>query len=94
MHKIKYVIMMMAAVLLIFGAVSYAQPLNDWETGIFQDLAETWHNKLYVLPPGKNSSDIDFEEIYAELAKKYNISAEQVQDIDLDTVKYLADFHD
>ena len=94
MDKIKYVMIMLVAVLLIFSAVAYAQTLNDWEKGVFQDLAEKWHNKLYELPYGKNLTMDDFKAIYQEVAKKYNITAKQVEEIDNRGLDDLSDLGD
>jgi len=95
MEKIKYAIMMLLmAGLLIFGAVSYAQTLNDWEKGVFQDLVEIWHNKLYELPEGEDLTMNDFKAMYRQVAKKYNINAKQVEEIDNRGLDDLSDLGD
>ena len=94
MNKIICVIITVAAALLIFSAISYAQVLNDWETGVFQDLAETWHNKLYQLPAGGHLTASDFDEIFREVAEKNNINVEQVKDIDHRGLNDISDLGD
>lgn len=94
MNKIKFFIITVIVALLFFSAVSYAQLMSDWEKGVFQDLAETWHRKLYELPPGNNLTANDFDDIFREVAKKNNISVKQVEDIDnrgLDDISDLGD---
>ena len=94
MERMKYVMMMLISLLLISGAVSYAQALNDWEKGIFQEFIERWHSKLYELDYGKDLTMDDFKAMYREVAKKYNIKADKVEDIDnrgLDDISDLGD---
>lgn len=77
-------------------AVSYAQSLSDWESGVFQDVVERWHEMLYSHGGDWVPGTDDFAQIYSEVAGKYNTTVDEVKNIDnkaLDQMPSDADFN-
>lgn len=78
----KIIVSIFAFAILSGAAVCYAQALNDWETGVFHDVINQWHEMLYVVTNSSNLTKDSYATIFQNVANKYNISVDQVKSID------------
>jgi hypothetical protein len=67
---------------LFFTACSYGQTLNERERGIYLDIVERWHEMLYTKSGNSRPSEEEIQAIWRDVANKYNISFDEVKNID------------
>jgi len=82
MSKLIKSIALVSCLLFISPVLHAADPLTEWEHGIFMEIVQRWHDLLYTLPNKTQPSTNDLNNIYQQIASKYNIAQSEVKRID------------
>ena len=82
MSKLIKSIALVSCLLFISPVLYAADPLTEWEHGIFMEIVQRWHDLLYTLPNNTQPSTNDLNNIYQQVASKYNIAQSEVKRID------------
>jgi hypothetical protein len=82
MSKLIKSIALVSCLLFVSPVLYAADPLTEWEHGIFMEIVQRWHDLLYTLPNKTQPSTNDLNNIYQQVATKYNITQSEVKRID------------
>lgn len=66
---------------LLSATFSFAQSMTDWERGVFQNIVEKWHALRCAEGDSYWVKKEDLNRIFTQVASEYNISIQQVEEI-------------